>query len=652
MAQTAACPSCGAPVVFQSAASIFAVCAYCQSTLIRHDQALEDIGKMAALVEDRSPLQLGTEGRWQGVRFALIGRIQNKYSQGVWNEWHLLFDDMRTGWLSEAGGEYVLTFLQHTQELLPLFSDLKIGQRFVMASRPWTVSNIETAECIAGQGELPFKVGAGYPLPAVDLRGGANSATSTGNDFATLDYSETPPLLFIGQAVKFADLKLSNLRQGLPIPTQTIEAQVFRCPSCGSPMAPRSTAILAIGCASCGAVVDAVDPQHQLISQALGLRDETYTPRIPLGSKGVLDGQPVEAIGFLVKQMVSDGLRYDWREYLLAAENGTYRWLTEYNGHWNIVDVLSNPPASSGIEQDKLRYGGQVFKHFASAAAAEVIQVSGEFTWRVQRGETCQVVDYVAPPLLLSCESSEHDLSWSQGRYVEAAIIHTAFKLSGTLPAPIGIYANQPNPWEETHRRVCKLFWKLGLLAIALQLLFLFLFPGKPLLQQELIFTPQLAEETVVTRDFEIRDKPKKVIVRNNTSLDNNWIGLNLTLVNKVSGAAWPTTRELGFYYGSDGGEGWSEGSREDEVVFLDIPPGTYYLAVDPDLAPEKPVAVRDNIQVLSGGAGWSNFIIVMIFLVVFPVFTRLRHAAFEARRWSESDHAPVSSDSDAEGDD
>ena len=121
MALTASCPSCGAPVVFKSASSILAVCDYCQSTLVRHDQALEDIGKMAALVEDRSPLQMGAEGSYKEVHFALIGRIQIRYSQGYWNEWHLLFDDMRTGWLSEAGGEYVLTFMQHVMEALPAF---------------------------------------------------------------------------------------------------------------------------------------------------------------------------------------------------------------------------------------------------------------------------------------------------------------------------------------------------------------------------------------------------------------------------------------------------------------------------------------------------------------------------------------------------
>ncbi|MCH2218819.1 MAG: DUF4178 domain-containing protein, partial [Dechloromonas sp.] len=161
---------------------MFAVCEYCQSTLVRHDQELEDIGKMAALVEDRSPLQLGSEGRYKGVHFALIGRIQIKYSQGTWNEWHLLFDDMRTGWLSEAAGEYVLTFMAPVSEPVPAFSDLKIGQRLQVASQAWTVSNLENAECVAGQGELPFKVGAGYPVAAADLRNESH--------FATLDYSE------------------------------------------------------------------------------------------------------------------------------------------------------------------------------------------------------------------------------------------------------------------------------------------------------------------------------------------------------------------------------------------------------------------------------------------------------------------------------
>ena len=653
MALSASCPSCGAPVVFKSAASIFAVCDYCQSTLVRHDQALEDIGKMAALVEDRSPLQLGAEGSYKGVHFTLIGRIQIKYSQGYWNEWHLLFDDMRNGWLSEAGGEYALTFAQYVPDRLPEFAELKIGQRLVLASQTWTVSNIENAECVAGQGELPFTVGAGYPVAAVDLRSGANS----GANFATLDYSETPPLLFVGEPVAFASLKMSNLREGMPIPTANVAAQVFRCPSCGAPLKAGSREIVAVGCATCGAVVDTADQNFKLLSKALTNRDEQYAPRIPLGSKGVLEGKPVEVIGFLVKRSRVEGSAYDWREYLLAGDGpqnrGTFRWLTEYDGHWNVVDVLSTPPTGSGAQElSAVYFGGQSFRHFSTTPAAEVLQVAGEFTWRVRRGETSRVVDYVAPPLVLSRESTSNDLNWSLGTYVAPEEISSAFKLPGRMIAPVGVYANQPNPWAESRRRGWGLFWKLALAAIIVQVFFAFIGGGKTLLRQDLAFSPQAGDETLVTREFEVQGKPRKLTVRNSTSLDNNWIGLDLMLVNKNTGQAWPVTRELAYYYGRDGGESWSEGSRDDAVVFRDIPPGTYYVTVDPEIAPEKRVPVRDVIEISSGGAGWSNFIMVMLALAFFPIFAHVRHAAFETGRWAESDHAPVASSDDSDGDD
>jgi ribosomal protein L37AE/L43A len=642
VALSANCPSCGAPVVFKSASSVFAVCEYCQSTLVRHDRNLEDIGKMAALVEDRSPLQLGAEGRYKGVHFSLIGRIQIKYAQGLWNEWHLLFDDMRTGWLTEAGGEYVLTFAEFVPDRLPTFDELKIGQRFVLASQTWTVSNIENAECVAGQGELPFKVGAGYPVPVVDLRNQSS--------FATLDYSETPPLFFVGEAVDFKSLQMNGLRDGMAIPEASVQAQVFRCPACGSPMSARSAEILVVGCISCGAVVDTADLNHQILSKSLGMRDEKHAPILPLGSKGRLENKPVEVIGFLVKSCTVDGITYDWREYLLAGEHGSYRWLTEYDGHWNVADVLSRPPTSSGInEAANIHFAGQTFRHFSTTQAAEVSQVAGEFTWRVRRGETNRVVDYVAPPLMLSSESSDNDLNWSQARYLAPESIAEAFNLSGKLPKPTGICANQPNPWAEANDRVWRRFWKLALAAVLIQAFFVFLSGGKLLLRQDFTFDQRMPDE-VQTREFDVLGKARKIAVRHSTSLDNNWLGLDMMLVNKATGAAWPAARELSFYSGYDGGS-WSEGSRDDEVVFLNIPAGTYYLTLDPAMAADRVVAVRDTVEVHTAGAAWSNFVLVMVCLMIFPLFSYFRRAAFEARRWAESDHAPASSN-DADGGD
>ena len=47
-------------------------------------------------------------------RFTLVGRLQYRYADGTWNEWHALFDSgdgaQKSGWLSEDNGRYVVAF--------------------------------------------------------------------------------------------------------------------------------------------------------------------------------------------------------------------------------------------------------------------------------------------------------------------------------------------------------------------------------------------------------------------------------------------------------------------------------------------------------------------------------------------------------------
>jgi len=204
--QNCTCPSCGATVVFQSRVSILSICEYCGSTLVRHDLNLENIGKMAEVQVDGSPLQLHAEGRYRGIHFTLVGRVQMRYTEGLWNEWYLLFDDLRNGWLGESGGTYAVSFLTKVAEAIPRFADLRPGDPVVLRDQSYEVTQVEQAVCISGQGELPFQIGPAYSAPVVDLSG-------QGNNFATLDYSEEPPLIFMGEYVEFEDLHLSGLRE-------------------------------------------------------------------------------------------------------------------------------------------------------------------------------------------------------------------------------------------------------------------------------------------------------------------------------------------------------------------------------------------------------------------------------------------------------
>jgi ribosomal protein S27E len=637
--RTASCPSCGAPVTFQSRASVFAVCEFCQSTLVSHDGDLQNLGRMAALLEDTSPLQLGAEGVYRSVHFAVIGRIQLRYGQGVWNEWHLLFDDQRNGWLSDAAGQCIVTFARWVAEPLPAFTDLQIEQPLLLDGQRFQVTNLERATCVAGAGELPFRIGPGYPAPVADLR--------TGSAFATLDYSDVedgkPPLVFIGEAVDWASLRLTGVRDGAPEPGQAakLRAKVLRCPSCGAPMSLHSGAIETVACASCSAVLSVADENLRIVLAAQGAMKEK--PALPLGSKGTLGGTEYEVIGMLRRRTVVEGEEYAWREYLLLHPQQGFRWLTEYNGHWSFVTTLDTVlrPDASG----KVRHEGAVFEHFQSAQA-EVDYVLGEFYWQVTKGDVAQTDDYVAPPRILSRERSASEVTWSLGEYLEPETIAAAFHPPAPLPPRIGVGASQPCTLKESHRTVCRWFWGLALAALVIQLSTWLLAANKVLLQQYLTFSPGAAEQSVATETFQV-PRTTNLHVRNRADLNNDWVELNLTLVNKDNGANFDTTREISYYEGYEDGESWSEGSREDEVVFRQVPPGTYYLLVDADLAQERRSPMSDTLEVVRDRPVWSNLFLALMFLALFPVYSRWRLASFEIRRWADSDHPKITSSSD-----
>jgi len=642
MGRTARCTSCGAPVEFKSVASILAVCSYCQSTLVRDGQELANLGKMADLVEDRSPLQIGSEGRWKGVHFALIGRIQLRWEQGLWNEWHLLFDDGKSGWLSESGGEYVMSLPVGRPQTPPPFSALQIGQELSVGGRRYNVTNILSAECVAGAGELPFKVGAGYPAPVVDLRDEAGG-------FATLDYSDdaSKPLAFIGESVEFGSFDWANLRQGIPIADPTIKARAFNCPSCAAPLSIKHEKIASVGCPSCGAVLDTSNETVKMLAQAsLEFKVE---PLLPLGAQGKLRGEEVEIIGFMRLRMTVDKLVYRWSEYVLLGRDHRLLWLSEYLGHWNLARVLPSVPRwfNGGFEHDKTK-----FKHFQSYEAY-VDYVIGEFPWRVRVDETAKVADYVEPPRMLSREVTESEQTFTLSEYLQREEVEQAFKIAARLPEAKGIFANQLNPYEKSNDSLWSWAWKFLLLALVVHW-GLGMRTSTPLLNEPMEFI-RGNDETQLTSEFRLASATPRLEVEVQTNIDNDWVALDLTLVNQDTGEAWEAGREFSYYYGIAEGvdedgrwtEHWSEGSLRGTVAFTSLPAGKYVLAGDAELGPMTRLVTSRVKVVPNPSPPWSPFFLLFAVLLAFPIYTFMRYRSFEKQRWAESDHAPEEADED-----
>ena len=433
----AACPNCGGPVEFASAASASAVCGYCRSTLLREGEALRRIGQSAELFEDYSPLQLGSAGRYAGAAFTVVGRLQLGYPEGSWNEWHVLFDDNgRSGWLSEDNGAFVLAFDAPLQgEAAPAAAALSVGSQQVLGGRPWQVASKVEASLLAAEGELPRPPALNQSFWVADLR-------NSQGEVATLDYSRPEaPQWSVGRTVQLAELALTGLREGS---SQHLTSRALPCPSCGAALAPRLQNSRSIVCDQCQAVVD--------ISAGAGADLAHYAqvagtpPQIPLGTTGRLalgGGAPLpwQVVGYLERcdlPASGEDEQSFWREYLLFNRLQGFAFLVDTAEGWSLVRPLTGAPRPAG--PDAVEWQGKRFR-LRWRYAAKVTHVLGEFYWRVQREERAEVADYEwhggGRSELLSREQTPAELSWSHGHPLDAAEVMRAFGLSPSAQAAL-----------------------------------------------------------------------------------------------------------------------------------------------------------------------------------------------------------------------
>lgn len=207
-----ACPSCGAEVVFQNRASVFATCAYCTVMVVRHDKRLEALGKVSEEPNDLTALQLGTEGQFEGRPFRIVGRVRWRWEDGYWNEWCLHFASGTAGrselygWLGEAQGLFCVSFPLVTPGPLPRAPDVQAGKPYQVGGRRFLADDVKLAEAIYCEGELPAVTPVGERKTAVDL------ADADAN-YASIEYpARGEPSASIGRYVEADELQLKNTR--------------------------------------------------------------------------------------------------------------------------------------------------------------------------------------------------------------------------------------------------------------------------------------------------------------------------------------------------------------------------------------------------------------------------------------------------------
>jgi hypothetical protein len=404
---------------------------------------------------------------------------------------------------------------------------------------------------------------------------------------------------------------------------------------------------IVIVCDHCHSILDAKDPQLRVL-QRFEAAAGGEGPLIPLGARGKWRGADYQAIGFQVRSMEVDGIGYSWREYLLFNPYKGFRYFTEYNGHWNDASVVTALPElqanSAGIMT--VKYLGKTYKHFQTCTATTAF-VLGEFPWQVRVDDAVQVTDYVAPPYVLSSETAGNETTWTLGEYIQGADIWKAFGLPGLAPTPLGVYENQPSALKATAAQTWFSFAGLFTAIFAIFTLNQLFAQRNQVFREFYRFSPSSTEASFVTPEFDLKGRTSDVEVRTDAEVSNSWIYLNYALIDENTGQAYDFGREVSYYSGVDSDGSWGEGSQHDRVVLPSVPPGRYYLRIEPESDAGAgligyTVTVTRDVPLL------GMYLLALAALLLPALLISWRTYNFEQMRWAESDHPRKSAGGDA----
>lgn len=639
------CPSCAAPIEFRAGSTIVVVCNFCRSAIARTDRKLEDLGKVAEIVQSKSPLKLGLRGEFKGEKFKLTGRAQIKHEQGgVWDEWYATFSNNQVGWLAEAQGNFYITFHKSASEgfQIPDYDQIQPGQKIQgMPEKTHLIVNEKgTAKYIAAEGEIPYQLNPDETAEYVDLMG-------KGGVFATIDYSQKTPALFYGQKLTLADMGLADERPA-ERKAKRVASEAIRCPNCGGTLdlkAPDETE--RITCPYCNSLLN-VNQGNLEFLRALKPLPKPHRFVLDIGSKcsfqRLVHGIEMEIIGAMVRSVTLNGVKYFWHEYLLYNPKIGFRWLVHSENHWNFVSPVSAADVNvskTALGSVSVSYNNRTYKIFQNTPIT-VEYVQGEFYWRVEIGDRVRAADFVSPPFMLSHEITEKEINWSLGTYLPLQEVQKAFGVK-SLPKPrndLHVAPNQPFP----HAKLIK----DGVFLLTLLIIVgIFLIPftgfGGTVLNQEFVLRrlrSPTTEQVVESRDFELKAN-RNVRITASAPVSNSWTELNIDLINAKNNNIEALTIPIEYYFGASNGETWSEGNKTNDATISSVPAGKYRLRIEGSWKDwQRPMPIR--IKVEQGVVNGFNFWLAFILLASVPVITLVRKLSFESKRWSESSFSPI----------
>lgn len=402
------------------------------------------------------------------------------------------------------------------------------------------------------------------------------------------------------------------------------------CPSCGQYIPITDTADSAyFGCTQCHSFFSAIQDNQPVVIKQFS-ESSSVSPVIPIGQQCYFDKCNFTVTGFVVKYDERGAVQ--WVEYMLFNPELDYYYVLAHQGrNWymiwrsnrqdfTVMNTAVNFDAWVAMQTNPYRK----YDHYTSYLF-DIHYAAGEFDYNILDEErVLQVEEYVDDiGELLVSEMMNGETTWYRGRQLTLLELKNAFG------------ENYPPEFEDID---------------AIEKKFAYIFCGMVLVVQLLLSVVKQPVELMNAAYATKSDSTSwgklnainfgEIAINGPASLefdlaadvDNEWLELAVSMVNKETGESYEFTKVVEYYHGYEAGESWSEGSKSADAVLSKIPTGNYLINVFPYGENAKEFTVQ--MQITQNTVLYSNILLAMAIIACYPFLKywlkNLRNTAFD----------------------
>lgn len=617
------CPECKRTIAIRSYATNVIICPHCYAPIQKLERYLKGRINLVIAKDELTPIQIGTHGKWNDKKFEIIGRVRCVYSEGVTNNWTMLFDDDSIMMLVENCGEFAV-YEKVTLENNVYFSrvahmeygaetvELNPGKQYILERKSFYTDMEVEGETWLFDDDKKFNC----------LEVGGQGA----GRYALIETGKKDYITFKVHYHSLAELECKELRK-LQVGTIIKEVTCTNCkatvPLYAWPFTNSYT------CTACGGG----HSLKGLDSKYLRRMPLNRNPAIPLYTKGSIRGTEYQLIGFAEKE---DDESYKWREYTLFNPTSGYAYLSEYNGHWLFLKETANAPIVKSHNTMAFNYGDNTFRLY-NQYRYSVVDCRGEFADDMLTKAKPSCREYIDPPLLWAREIEANGMYWFYGSHISKNELYDAFGKDISLPFTVGVGSVQPAIANLNVDFNVILRSTLGVLLLVFALfLCSSMFNRQEVIYENNFSVPDSATlAPIITTDIKLDKWQSNIDFEITAPVDNNWFELGITLVNKDNGKEHTVQQGVEKYSGYSDGESWSEGSNTETVMMHAVPAGNYFMRLEPAKGtggvPYFRLIATYDVPI------WRNFFIFVLFALLPLVSLLVMVTVKEGRRWQNS---------------